>query len=147
MYSIGAFLIDTQFKALMIHIGNNKIISVCPAPGFPVNHTQGKEFDINPATDRLADAMDIAKYQPANGWPQWVKDIQQGNNFPLGSLPLTIDGFVDHKPRAPAPTNPNAGRVTLQMFQETCVHKFVTYTGFSRVFEYCTFCDLKKLTK
>lgn len=95
----------------------------------------------------LASQTEIDTLLAGKPMPAWV-GMLQANAAPVkGQVKVEVPtdgGWVHQYPAIPAPKDPNAGRATLQMFQQTCVHSFKTYTGFSQIFRYCIFCDKKE---
>ncbi len=151
MFNIGDFVIKDRSGELLVAVTPTigRVLCRRPQAIFITNTIETHLFSLN---DRLATKADLTPFEKPHGWPKWVGEAKAGlqtpvpkvPHLPVGAIPLTPQGLVDHKPRPAPKPDPHAGRPTIQMFQNTCAHKFQVYTGFSRVYEYCIFCDVKK---
>lgn len=151
MFNIGDFIIQGSTGWLLVAVTPTIGRVLCKRPR-GLFLTQIKQTALFSTKDRAATQTDLTQFEKPQGWPKWVAEAKaslynmptKAGSIPAGAIPLTPQGLVDHKPRPAPKVDPDAGRPTLQMFQQTCAHKMVLYTGFSRVFKYCIFCDKKE---
>lgn len=149
MFNIGDFVIQSTTGWLCVALTPTIGRVLCKRPkGLFI--TQIRQTVLFNTKDRAATQNDLAQFEKPQGWPKWVSEVKtpmkmsHNTTLPAGSIPLTPQGLVDHKPRPAPQPDPYAGRPTLQTFQQTCAHKFQKYVGFSRIYEYCIFCDTKR---
>jgi hypothetical protein len=159
MYQDGQLLTNASVRALFILLNGELFIvvngngQIAPTkPKSPIGKLQ--------IHDRLATHNDIAKLLAGRPMPQWVVDMGGNVNQPSYSVGIVGPGvssisFNHSKGLAnvaeeygikpiPAPVKTYHEPVTLAVFQSSCPHKWKTYTGFTRVYDYCELCDAKR---
>lgn len=143
MFKRGAFVYNPMIKILYIarNTTEGKLVAHSPG-GFYIESTPSLTFHAQ--VHRLATQTEIELYRGGRMWPDWVQKILVDPSNSPATLPLTPQGYVDPKPRKIMPIDSLHGHMTLQTFQDRCVHRFETYTGFSRVYKYCVICDKKE---
>lgn len=108
------------------------------------------KWTIQPS-DRLATVKEMDALLKGRPLPQWVKDIQnEGMGIPCPSGPTVSQPGLDHvaaamniKPHQ-EPVIEFKPLAALETFREQCNHKWQTYTGFTKVFDFCVHCDKRK---
>lgn len=89
-------------------------------------HTVGKGTDcsyINDVNIATVEQVEFIKRNAGGTWQKWVSDM-----------------LSETTPETSAPR----AAMTLTMLQNTCVHVYKTYVGFSHCYEYCIHCDRKQ---
>lgn len=149
MFNIGDLVIDgNDGKALFIAVEPTKISMI--ANNYDIIKDQGFSFAAWPG-DRLATQEDITRIMNGRDFPQWVIDILTANGKLINPKASKPQEVATVHPKAqlgfdlpkPPPEIKQNSIMTLQTFQNQCIHDYRDYVGFSRIYRYCRHCDKK----